>query len=51
VKWFKKLKFVQKDLTLNRQNKEFQKIKIEVNPNNRIKLLEDMNAELWKCHA
>lgn len=51
VKWYKKLKDTQKMVEELSQNKELFKMKMELSKINRFKILDDLNTELWKCHA
>lgn len=51
MKWYKKLKEVQKQAIDLAHNKELFKMKVELSKVNRFKILDDLNTELWKCHA
>lgn len=51
VKWYRKLKEAQKSIEELAQNKQLFKMKMELSKINRFKILDDLNTDLWKCHA
>ena len=51
VRWYKKLKHIQKKTEQANYYKEMLEVDKELGKNSKIKVLEQLTVELWQCHA